>query len=130
MAISTEVDDLDRQIVRLEEDLRKRKLKIIQISNDIQKIEEYIKKCFEGKGLCKINLIRIKESYVIDFIEYKEMKKLYEDNHDLLIQHQIVKSNKNREIKEIQEAIPVVESFLKEAKKQRQEWGVIIQFPK
>lgn len=128
MPVPTEVDDLDRAIVRLEEDIRKRKIKVELLRNDIAEAGDYVKKCAVSRELCMQNIVKMKKHDLVDLTEYREMYKLYEDNCDLYIQYQTVYSNRNKDLIEVQEKIPVLEAFLKEAKRRRQEWGVVVEF--
>lgn len=129
MPVPTEVDDLDRLIARLEEDIRRRKKKVEELRKDIEEAGTYVQRCRESKALCLKNLKRLKKLSIVPIQDYRDMLKLYEDNCDLLIQHQNHAAVKSAEMNSIvQNILPFQEGSLIEAKRKRAEWGVVLEF--
>jgi len=129
MPVATEVDDLERQIVRLEEEIRRRKTKVIQLSNDIEEAHEYVERCKASADLCKENLKKLKSESLVSLEDFRDMQKLYEDNMDLMIQHKAIASNKIHERTALlKEQIPFLESSLSECKCKLSKWGQVVPF--
>jgi chromosome segregation ATPase len=129
MPVPTEVDDLERQIVRFEEEIRRRKGRIEHLKKELQDASKFVSSCKDNRDLCQKNLIKIKRNRMVDLRDYREMLKLYHDNCDLLIQHQVTVISRVNEIKALtDEQIPFLEASLKDAQKRLKQWGQVIPF--
>lgn len=129
MPIHHEVDDLEKQVSFLEDEIRKRKKRIDQFKKEIKDANEFVIKCKFGRDLCLKNLKRIKNEYVVQFNDYKGMLKLYQDNCDLLIQYQALLASKMNEVKSLEtEQIPFLDASIVELKRRLGQWGQVLLF--
>ena len=129
MPIHHEVDDLEKQISAFEDEIRRRKKRVEQLKKEIKEATEFVARCKFGRDLCLKNLKRIKNEYIVPLEDYKGMLKLYHDNCDLLVQHQIVLASRNNEIQHIEtEYIPFLESSISDCKRRLSKWGQLISF--
>lgn len=129
MPIHHEVDDLEKQVSFLEDEIRKRKKRIDQFKKEIKDANEFVIKCKFGRDLCLKNLKRIKNEYVVQFNDYKGMLKLYQDNCDLLIQYQALLASKMNEVKSLEtEQIPFLDASIVELKRRLGQWGQVFLF--
>jgi chromosome segregation ATPase len=126
MPIPTELDDLERQIVRLEEEIRRRKNRIVQLNNDVAEARNYVERCRISCKLCLENIADLKQKEIIPLADYRDMIKLYEDNCDFLIQYTIAVNRGISELNGIKEQMPSLEESLKKSKKRLTQWGIVI----
>lgn len=129
MPVATEVDDLERQIVRLEEEIRRRKVRAEQLRKEIDEARSYVERCKASCVLCLENLTRLKKADLVALDDYRDMLKLYQDNCDLLTQHKIIVSTRVNELKGLlDEQLPFLEAAVIKCRNELKEWGQVIAF--
>lgn len=130
MPVPTEVDELQKQISLIEEEIRNRKKKLAQLDKDIEAKQQQVIRCRIHREMCREHLQKIKRLDVIPLKDFKDMRELFEKNIDLVTTNQMALVRAQFERNMIQEALPVLNSMLKEAKVKLSKWNVVIDFPK
>lgn len=126
MPVPQEVDDLERLISGLTQEIGKRKASLKTLQTKIEAAQQHLDRCRYFEGVCGESLERLRKSDVVSLEDYKRMLKLYHDNHDLILKYQIEVSNRVREKNIAERDIPIMEQSLKAAQSKLSQWGQVL----
>lgn len=127
MTVPQEVDDLERLISSLQQELTKKKSSLKPLQIKIEAAKLHLERCKQLRETSRKNLEKVRKEDVVSLSDFKRWLNLFEDNSDLVIRYQIELSNRTIDRLNIEKEIPLIEEALNEAKKSLAEWGVVIQ---
>lgn len=126
MPIPQEVDDLERLIVSLTQEIARSKASLTTLQNKINLAQANLERCRSFDPMCRESLQKLKKADVVSLEDYKKILKLYEDNYDMILKYQSDMLNRQRERLFIENGIPVMESALKAARVRLSQWGQVV----
>lgn len=130
MPIPQEVDDLQRQIKLLKDEIQTRQKRLVQLEKEIDTKRQQVDRCKLHKEMCHEHIQKIKKLEIVPLKDYREMIDLYEKNIDLVISNQIHLQKVLLEKVSILEQLPMLEAMLKDGQVQLSKWNVVVEFPK
>jgi hypothetical protein len=131
VSIPVEVDDLERLVAGLVQDIGRKKASLKTLDEKIATAKQHLERCRYFKTVCGGSLKEMKTSKdVVSLDDYRRMKKLYEDNYDLILKYQAEIINRSLERQKNEEAIPGLESSLRDARGKLAQWGVVVPWTK
>lgn len=128
MRIPTEVDDLEHEIVRLQQEVGKKCAKVVTLRSKIESAQKNLDYCQNLRAMCLDNLKRMKGEQVIVMQEWRDMRMLHRSNTELVTKHRNDMTEKRRELAAVEEEIPFYRSLLAMAKHQLSTWNVVLPF--
>jgi DNA repair exonuclease SbcCD ATPase subunit len=129
MPMPPEVDDLERLIVGLTQEIARNKASLKTLQTKIDTARQHLERCRYFRGVCAESLKKMRAADLVVLDDFKRMQKLVDDNDDLIIRYQIEVSNRTHEKNVIDQDVPMMESQLEQARQRRAKWGVVIPMP-
>lgn len=126
MPVPTEVDDLERLISGLVQEIGKKRASLKTLQSKIETARDHLERCRYFRGVCRESLKKLKSSDLVKFEDYKAMVKLYHDNIDLIVRYQIELSNRSKERDAAHRDIPILETSLSQAQNRLKRWGMVV----